>query len=238
MVVFVAIQAWPSFAHNGLSLVRLAAATSTSSSATMVNTAADPPPLDYHAARVAADLRHAADDRPRRRARPRRSRSSRRSSSSSSRRRGCAASSCPVVRLLAAVPSVIYGLIGILVLVAVRRQPPRSRTARKKSVQYVVQLVGHEPARRRRDPHGDDHADHDRDHRRRALRRSRAAGRRARSRSASTAGGRCGRCRVRAARPAIVAGAVLAMRPRAGRGDHALDGLGLDGLRARTRSTA
>ena len=35
------------------------------------------------------------------------------------------------MRLLAAVPSVIYGLIGILVLVPVRRQPPDQRRARR-----------------------------------------------------------------------------------------------------------
>ena len=42
---------------------------------------------------------------------------------------------------------------------------------------------------------------------------------------------------LRAARPAIVAAAVLATRPRAGRGDHDLDGLGLGALLAEARST-
>jgi phosphate transport system permease protein len=47
----------------------------------------------------------------------------------------------PVVRLLAAVPSVIYGLIGILVLVPFVGQHLIS-TGRKHSVAYVVQLSG------------------------------------------------------------------------------------------------
>jgi phosphate ABC transporter permease protein PstC len=47
----------------------------------------------------------------------------------------------PVVRLLAAVPSVIYGLIGILVLVPFVGNHLIS-TARKESVIYVVQLSG------------------------------------------------------------------------------------------------
>jgi phosphate transport system permease protein len=47
----------------------------------------------------------------------------------------------PVVRLLAAVPSVIYGLIGILVLVPFVNDHLVSE-ARKKSVQYVINLSG------------------------------------------------------------------------------------------------
>ncbi len=47
----------------------------------------------------------------------------------------------PVVRLLAAVPSVIYGLIGVLVLVPFVGQHLISRE-RKESVIYVVQLTG------------------------------------------------------------------------------------------------
>jgi phosphate ABC transporter permease protein PstC len=47
----------------------------------------------------------------------------------------------PVVRLLAAVPSVIYGLIGLLVLVPFVEHNLIS-TARKHSVAYVVQLSG------------------------------------------------------------------------------------------------
>ena len=47
----------------------------------------------------------------------------------------------PVVRLLAAVPSVIFGLIGILVLVPFLGQHVISQ-GRKEDVQYVVQLSG------------------------------------------------------------------------------------------------
>jgi ABC-type phosphate transport system permease subunit len=47
----------------------------------------------------------------------------------------------PVVRLLAAVPSVIYGLIGILVLVPFVGNHVIS-AGRKESVAYVVQLDG------------------------------------------------------------------------------------------------
>jgi phosphate ABC transporter permease protein PstC len=47
----------------------------------------------------------------------------------------------PVVRLLAAVPSVIYGLIGILVLARFTNDHLVS-DARKRSVEYVVQLSG------------------------------------------------------------------------------------------------
>jgi phosphate transport system permease protein len=47
----------------------------------------------------------------------------------------------PVVRLLAAVPSVVYGLIGILVLVPFVGNHVTSRE-RKQSVLYVVQLTG------------------------------------------------------------------------------------------------
>jgi ABC-type phosphate transport system permease subunit len=47
----------------------------------------------------------------------------------------------PVVRLLAAVPSVIYGLIGVLVLVPFVDQHLISEDA-KQSVQYVIQLTG------------------------------------------------------------------------------------------------
>jgi phosphate transport system permease protein len=47
----------------------------------------------------------------------------------------------PVVRLLAAIPSVIYGLIGILVLLPFVNDHLVSE-ARKKSVQYVINLSG------------------------------------------------------------------------------------------------
>jgi phosphate transport system permease protein len=47
----------------------------------------------------------------------------------------------PVIRLLAAVPSVIYGLVGLLVLVPFLNNDVIS-TARRQSVHYVVQLDG------------------------------------------------------------------------------------------------
>ena len=151
-------------------------------------------------------------------------------------RRGCGASLEPVVRLLAAVPSVIYGLIGILVLVpfvsnhlisrgaqgvgAIRRPAHRHRAARAVAILTVmitpIMIAIIVDALR-------------------AVPRGWTEGAAAlgvnRWRAMWTVS-------VRAARPAIIAAAVLATRPRAGRGDHALDGLGLGGLRARTRSTA
>ncbi len=48
----------------------------------------------------------------------------------------------PVVRLLAAVPSVIYGLLGILVVAKFVADNLISEQ-RKTDVQYVVQLTGH-----------------------------------------------------------------------------------------------
>ena len=74
--------------------------------------------------------------------------SSPRSSSSSSRPRGCNRVLEPVIRLLAAVPSVVYGLIGILVLVPFVADTS-SRESRKESVAYVVQLDGRRPGRSR-----------------------------------------------------------------------------------------
>ncbi len=77
----------------------------------------------------------------------------------------------PVVRLLAAVPSVIYGLLALLVIVPFVGN--HIITAGAKGVGPV-----RDPARRLecrgRDPrpHGDDHSDHDRDHRRRAAGRA------------------------------------------------------------------
>ena len=48
----------------------------------------------------------------------------------------------PVIRLLASVPSVIYGLIGDPRARAVRRQPPDLASAQKTSVQNSVELTG------------------------------------------------------------------------------------------------
>ena len=95
------------------------------------------------------------------------SRCSRRSSSSSSRRERCRRVLEPVVRLLAAVPSVVYGLIGILVLVPFVGNHLISQGAEGVG-RYVVQLDGASLLRRRPGADRDDHADHDRDHRRRA----------------------------------------------------------------------
>src|ERR1700733_11137856 len=47
----------------------------------------------------------------------------------------------PVIRLLAAVPSVLYGLVGILVLVPFTSQHLVNQT-QKRSVEYVIQLSG------------------------------------------------------------------------------------------------
>ena len=98
----------------------------------------------------------------------------------------------PVVRLLAAVPSVIFGLIGDPRAGAVRGQP--HHLAERQGVGRVRRPAQRrQPAGRGRGPHRDDRPDHDRHHRRRAATPSRAGGRRAPSRSASTAGARCGR---------------------------------------------
>ena len=93
----------------------------------------------------------------------------------------------PVVRLLAAVPSVVYGLIGILVLVPFVGNHLISQE-RKESVINVIQLTGTSLIVAVADPDRDDHADHDRDHRRCAAGGAALAGPRARRRSASTAG--------------------------------------------------
>ena len=66
-----------------------------------------------------------------------------------------------MVRLLASVPSVIYGLIGILVLVPFVGNDIIT-AHEKESVQNVVQLTGAGLRRDRRDPHDHDHPDHDR----------------------------------------------------------------------------
>ena len=67
----------------------------------------------------------------------------------------------PVIRLLASVPSVIYGLIGMLVLVPFVGNHLIT-ASEKASVANTVELTGAGPAGDGRDPHGDDHADHDR----------------------------------------------------------------------------
>ena len=88
----------------------------------------------------------------------------------------------PVIRLLAGVPSVIYGLIGILAIAPWINEHLISN-GRKQSVIYVVQLNGANLTHGHADPDGDDPADHGRDQRRRAERRCPPPGGRARSRS-------------------------------------------------------
>ncbi len=67
----------------------------------------------------------------------------------------------PMVRLLAAVPSVIYGLIGMLVLVPFVGNDLITDTAEGVGPERGgAQWRG--SRRHRGDPHGDDHADHDR----------------------------------------------------------------------------
>ncbi len=72
----------------------------------------------------------------------------------------------PVLRLLASVPSVIFGLLGVLVVVPYHRQPPHH--AIREGFGRLRHLAERQqPARRRARPHGDDHAADDRDLRRR-----------------------------------------------------------------------
>jgi phosphate ABC transporter permease protein PstC len=139
MVVFVANEAWPTFQHNGLSWL-LPGGNVDEQIGTMVNAGAKPPASDYHlrawpliwgtvlttgmavvfglvfAILASIFIVEFAPDRLR-------------------------AVIVPVVRLLAAVPSVIYGLIGILVLVPFVGNHIISQ-GDKKSVEFVVQLTG------------------------------------------------------------------------------------------------
>ncbi|HWI71820.1 MAG TPA: phosphate ABC transporter permease subunit PstC [Baekduia sp.] len=139
MVVFVANEAWPTFKHNGLSWLGPGGNVD-GQIGKMVNAGANTPPEDYHlrawplvwgtilttGMAVAFGLVFAilasifivefAPDRLRN-------------------------VIVPVVRLLAAVPSVIYGLIGILVLVPFVGNHIISQ-GDKKSVEFVVQLTG------------------------------------------------------------------------------------------------
>jgi phosphate transport system permease protein len=139
MVVFVAKEAWPTFAHNGLGWLGPGGNVDQQIGA-MVNTGARPQPSDFHlrawpliwatilttGLAVAFGLAFSllasifivefAPDRLR-------------------------SIVVPVVRLLAAVPSVIYGLIGILVLVPFVGNHVVTQHE-KKSVEFVVQLSG------------------------------------------------------------------------------------------------
>jgi phosphate ABC transporter permease protein PstC len=139
MVVFVAIRAWPSFHHNGLAWFGARGDVDRQIS-DMVNTGAHPAPRDYALgawpliwatvlttgisvlvglgfALLAAIFLVEFAPLPVRRVLG------------------------PVVRLLAAVPSVIYGLIGILVLAPWINEHLVS-AQRKESVQYVISLSG------------------------------------------------------------------------------------------------
>jgi phosphate transport system permease protein len=139
MVVFVAQEAWPTFQHNGLKWLGPGGNVD-EQIGTMVNAGAKPPAADYHlrawpliwgtllttglavvvglvfSVLAAIFIVEFAPDRLRR-------------------------VIVPVVRLLAAVPSVIYGLVGILVLVPFVGNHIVSAHD-KKSVEFVVQLTG------------------------------------------------------------------------------------------------
>lgn len=139
MVVFVAKEAWPTFSHNGLAWLGPGGDVDRQLDAA-VNTGAHPSGADYHlrawplvyatllttgaaalvglvfAVLSAVFIVEFAPARLRRVV-------------------------VPVVRLLAAVPSVIYGLLGILVLAPFIGNHVISE-GRKRSVEYVVQLNG------------------------------------------------------------------------------------------------
>ena len=139
MIVFVAVRAWPSFAHNGLSWFTGKGDVDVQIG-NQVNTGARPDVGRLPARGVAAHLGHHPHDRLRGRVRPGlldAGRHLHRRVLPPALRRVIV----PVVRLLAAVPSVIYGLIGILVLVPFVNDHLVSE-ARKKSVQYVINLSG------------------------------------------------------------------------------------------------
>ena len=127
MIVFVFIRGWPSFAHNGLSW--FTAGGSVDNQLQTIFQSGETPGAapDLHAPRLAPDLEH----HPGHRGSP------------------CSIAFVsslfvsvfivefapewmrnilqPVVRLLASVPSVVYGLIGVLVLVPFVEQPPDHR---------------------------------------------------------------------------------------------------------------
>ena len=216
MVVFVFVEAWPSFAHNGLAWFGPGGNVD-EQLRTIYTLGPDAAATDdLHVPRLAADLEHDPDHR--------RSRSRSRFVSSlfvavfivefaPEWMRNVLQ---PVVRLLASVPSVIYGLLGVLVIVPFIGNHLITES-QKASVAYVISLSGYSLLAGDADPHRDDRADHDRRSSPTACARYRAAGSRARSRSASTAGARSGRSRCATARPAIVAGTVLATAARSAR---------------------
>lgn len=139
MVVFIAIEAWPSLQHNGLAWFGSSADVD-AEIGEMVNAGTDAPAAAYElrawplvyatalttvlavaigtvtAVLAAIFIVHLAPPR-------------------------LAAAITPVVRLLAAVPSVIYGLVGILVLVPFVNDHLISE-AQRESVAYVISLSG------------------------------------------------------------------------------------------------
>ena len=139
MVVFVVSEAWPTFRHNGLSWLGPGGNVDDQINS-MVNAGARPPASDYYlrawpliwgtilttglavalasvfSVLASIFIVEFAPDRLR-------------------------AVIVPVVRLLAAVPSVIYGLIGILVLVPFVGNHIINQ-GDKKSVEFIVQLTG------------------------------------------------------------------------------------------------
>ena len=139
MIVFVFSKAWPSFSHNGLAWFGPGGSVDEQLT-NIFNSPAEPERLRLHPARLAAALRDRADHRRRCAARHR---SLAALGDVHRRVRACLAGDVlqPVIRLLAAVPSVIYGLIGILVLVPFVGNHVISG-AEKESVQYVIQLDG------------------------------------------------------------------------------------------------
>ncbi|HVP02793.1 MAG TPA: phosphate ABC transporter permease subunit PstC [Solirubrobacteraceae bacterium] len=139
MIVFVAVRAWPSFHANGLSWFSAKGNVDVQLSR-MVNSGANPTPADYQIGAwpliyatllttvLAAGLGlvfstlsaiFIVEFAP----------------------EGIRRLIVPIVRLLAAVPSVIYGLIGILVLAPFVGNHLISQ-GRKKSVEFVIQLSG------------------------------------------------------------------------------------------------
>ena len=235
MVVFVAIQAWPIFQHNGLSWLGLGRRASRNRPNAMQNAGPHPPASAYHlrawpliygtlittipavllglviAVSSSIFIVELAPARLRRVV-------------------------IPVIRLLASVPSVIYGLIGILVLVPFVGNHLIS-PAEKEIAREHRAADRRQAGRRRRDPHRDGHADHGRADVRGAgsgaelLARGRGRARReprARDPRRDAARGPPGDRRRRRARDGA----------RARRGRHALDGLRRHRLRRRARATA
>ena len=207
MLVTVFIKAWPSFSDNGLSWFGSGGDVDTQLRAMQKATLCPDTPLDYFRAwpliwgtllTTALAVIAGARDLDPGRGLPDRVRTGADAAGRSTRS----------IRLLAGVPSVVYGLIGILALAPYINAPPDQQRA-----QGLGRLRG--AAERRRsddgnpDPRGDDHADHGRADRRRAgVGAERLAGGLGGARGQPLAHDRA---RVAAhGRPAIVAATVLA----------------------------